>query len=154
MRESIGGGWLLGIVALFIALFSGYLALSLNHSKAYKVKNKIINVIEDNQGISPSAESIIKDYLSEISYKTVQISQKNCDKYDSTYYNGGYCVKEIKVCYNSENAVVENGNTDKSKCEGRYYKVTTFTKVELPLFNFSINVPLHGETKVIYLGGD
>ena len=50
MRESIGGTWLVGIVIVFIVIFTSYLALSVNYSKAFKVKNGIIEIIEENEG--------------------------------------------------------------------------------------------------------
>ena len=37
MKEAIGATWLLGIVLTFIALFSGYLAFSINYSKAFRI---------------------------------------------------------------------------------------------------------------------
>ncbi len=40
MKESIGGTWLLGFVLVFIVIFSAYLAVSINYTKAFKVKNK------------------------------------------------------------------------------------------------------------------
>ena len=51
MRESIGGAWLVGIVITFVVLFTSYLALSVNYSKAFKVKNDIISLIEENPQI-------------------------------------------------------------------------------------------------------
>ena len=48
MREAFGGSWLLGFVALFIVLFSAYLAVSINYTKAFKAKNKIVSIIEEN----------------------------------------------------------------------------------------------------------
>ena len=46
MRESMGGTWLFGIMALFIVLFSGFIAYSISYTKAFKTKNQIINLIE------------------------------------------------------------------------------------------------------------
>ena len=40
MRESMGGSWLIGIVALFIVLFSGFIAYSVSYTKAFKTKNQ------------------------------------------------------------------------------------------------------------------
>lgn len=61
MRESIGGAWLVGIVITFVVLFTSYLALSVNYSKAFKVKNEIISLIEENEGLTDKAqEKIVK----------------------------------------------------------------------------------------------
>jgi len=138
MRESIGGGWLLGIVALFIALFSGYLAVSLNYSKAFKVKNKIVEVLEDYGGFNENSEEIINNYLKEIYYSTVQVTENSCPE-KQEFHDGGYCTREI---------IVSDHRNGKNRV---YYKVTTFIKIELPLVNFNINLPLKGETKVIYV---
>ena len=46
MREAIGGTWIFSIVIVFIVLFTSFLAISVNYSKAFRVKNGIINIIE------------------------------------------------------------------------------------------------------------
>jgi hypothetical protein len=45
MREAIGGTWIFSIVIVFIVLFSSYLAISVNYSKAFKVKKVIYQVL-------------------------------------------------------------------------------------------------------------
>ena len=50
MREAIGGAWLMGVVVFFIVLFTSYLALSVNHSRAFNVKNAIVEIIERHNG--------------------------------------------------------------------------------------------------------
>ncbi len=149
MRESIGGTWLLGFVVLFIVLFSGYLAVSINYTKAFKVKNQIINLIEQNEGFRTSSfgniasvsndqlsssdrtEDKIYYYIKDIGYATTSIESDKCSDY-GTYYTGGYCVR--RVC----------------TANGVYYKVTSFIKFELPLIWTSFTIPIHGETKMIF----
>ena len=46
MRESIGGAWLFGIVIVFIFLFAAFLTYSISYTKAFNIKNEIINYIE------------------------------------------------------------------------------------------------------------
>ena len=52
MRESMGGAWLFGIVIIFVFLFSGFLAYSISYTKAFNLKNKIVNLIEEFDGYS------------------------------------------------------------------------------------------------------
>ena len=52
MRESIGATWLMGIVMVFIALFASFLAFSINYSKAFRVKDGIVDRIERYNGLS------------------------------------------------------------------------------------------------------
>ena len=149
MRESIGGTWLLGFVVLFIVLFSGYLAVSINYTKAFKVKNQIINLIEQNEGFRTSSfanianasdselsnsdrtEDQIYQYIKGIGYATTSISEASCNGYGN-YYTGGYCVRRICTA------------------NGVYYKVTSFIKFELPLIWTSFTIPITGETKTIF----
>ena len=156
MREAFGGTWILGFVVLFIVLFSGYLAVSVNYTKAFKVKNRIINIIEENEGYSESnytssvmesmstddlkassqTEDKIYAFLKEIGYRTTEISESRCPNDangNSTYQDGGYCVETL------------------SNDQGyRYYKVTTFIKLEIPIVWFNITIPITGETRVLY----
>ena len=46
MKEAIGGVSLFQIVILFLLLFTGVMCLTINHSKAFGVKDEIINIIE------------------------------------------------------------------------------------------------------------
>ena len=148
MKEAIGGGWMLGFVAMFIVIFSAYLAISVNYTKAFKVKNKIINLIEENEGFTTSdkiavgntnindlvsdytTEAKVYKYLDQIGY-SYDIS--TCpDGFDTEAYPGGYCIKKIQTS------------------QGAYYKVATFISFEMPLVWLKIKVPITGETKVIY----
>lgn len=147
MRESIGGTWLLGFVVLFIVLFSGYLAVSINYTKAFKVKNKVLDIIEQNQGytessfdlgtateeqLKESVEGKIYSYLKNVGYATTAVDSSRCPA--GTYKQGGYCL-EMRC------------STTTSGCT---YKVTTFIKIELPILWQSFTVPISGETVQIY----
>ena len=68
MREAIGGTWIFSIVIVFIVLFTSFLAISVNYSKAFKVKNGIINIIEKKEGVSDSTVAEISDYLNNVGY--------------------------------------------------------------------------------------
>lgn len=155
MRESIGGGWLMSIVVLFIVLFSGYLAVSVNYSKAFKVKNYILSVIEQREGyttsnltpseletignpssninIKQSAQTEIYAYLKDVGYFSDVINSNYCEDNDlGEYIAGGFCLK--RICTGT----------------GNYYKATTFLRIEFPVIDFVFKVPISGETKVIY----
>ncbi len=154
MRESIGGTWLLGFVVLFIVLFSAFLAFSINYTKAFKVKNFIINTIEENDGFSKysgsniSAESDetlnrggstteekVYYYLRKTGYTTTTIGVDKCEE-DIQWHEGGYCVKKIATS------------------NGAYYKVTSFINIEIPLIWQTFTIPIKGETKVLYYTND
>lgn len=154
MREAIGGTWMLGIIVLFIVLFSAFLALSINYTKAFKVKNKIVNILEENEGFTENNSggtanksleelkdsSITEDkvyaYLMEMGYATTRVDSKKCTDDNMDYIEGGYCIR--KMCSD----------------QGSYYKVRTFIKVELPIIYQTFTIPINGETKVIHTDTD
>ena len=91
MRESIGGTWLFGIVATFVALFSAFLAYSVSYTKAFNTKNEIINLI-DHQDVytrftggkngedveNATDEDLVKDGSVEaLAYRTIKKSGYN-----------------------------------------------------------------------------
>lgn len=148
MREAIGGTWLMTIVLIFVVLFSGFLAFGVNYSKAFKVKNEIIDIIEENEGIEEN-NGMIKDvvsnqietYLSNIGYGTTD-NNSICERYDSTGISDGgkSIVKENNYC-------VVRMTSDQNR---PYYRVTTFVIIELPFFSGAFTIPVSGETKRIY----
>lgn len=152
MKEAFGGTWLLGFVVLFIVLFSAYLAISVNYTKAFKAKNKIINIIEQSEGFTESdswmvsnlkdsellasnkAEDKIYYYLKQAGF-AIDVNDSRCPE-GAYMQEGGYCIS--KVCTN----------------QGAYYKVTTFIQIELPVIWQTFTIPIKGETKVLYYTND
>ncbi len=152
MREAFGGTWLLGFVVLFIVLFSAYLTISVNYTKAFKAKNKIVNVIEQNEGFtttkcgtnktdnclktSNTSEDKIYKYLDEAGFLLTDINEGRCPNGYKLIKDAGYCVR--RICTS----------------QGAYYKVNTFIKIELPLVWQTFTIPIKGETKVLYYTND
>lgn len=144
MRESIGGAWLFQIAIIFILLFTGYLALSVNYSRAFKVKNEIISIIERSEGLTPVAEGLIKTYLSRVNHTIIGSCPSIADNEvvvgllgDEGYGKRGiYCVK--KTC-------VSGGTMDRN-----YYQITVFFKFDLPVLGDLATFRVSGETKTIY----
>ena len=68
MKEAIGGSYIFQIVIVFIALFSTFIVYSVNYSKAFKVKNEVLDLIEQYQGFTKSNESSNIPSLSDEQY--------------------------------------------------------------------------------------
>ena len=152
MREAIGGTWLLTIVLVFIVLFSSFLALSINYSKAFKVKNGIVNIIEKNEGLSDDSQDEIKDYLTTVGYLIYSSCPKNLtEQGDKTKLAGfeHYAANANKYLYCVAKTDDDSGNIKKS-----YYKVTVFFRVDLPILGEIFTFPISGETKPIYFAKD
>lgn len=148
MREAIGGTWLFSIVIVFIVLFTSFLAISVNYSKAFKVKNGIISIIEKNEGVSTDTVDEVSDYLDTVGYLVYSscpdtvTSQSSTDKaqgFEASNTNS----RKFKYCIAKTEDT--NGNIKKT-----YYKVTVFFRVDLPIMGEIFTFPVTGETKPIY----
>lgn len=162
MREAIGGTWLFNLVIFFVLLFTGYMCLSINYSKAFSVKDKIITEIERNGGIKDISNADKKDktinniakYLQEVGYRTTG----NCNGYDygcnregictsiasGSNSNYSYCLKEIKASDTYTNA------KDGEFIFVNYYKVKVFYQLDLPVIRQLFNFSIKGDTKLLY----
>ena len=77
MRESVGSTWIFQLAIIFILIFSAYLAITINYSKTFKVKNEVISILEKYEGLTDSSSgstsagsiAIINNYLLGSGYK-------------------------------------------------------------------------------------
>lgn len=167
MREAIGGTWLFQIVIVFVLLFTGYMCLSINHSKAYNVKSEILEIIERYNGIDLSTDiNGESEALHEIignmqvnSYRTTgkcPSDLKDADnnvvghyvgfnregKFDST--NPTICIAKVDVgSKDNTNQVVQELPSMS------YYRVVVFYQLDLPIFQNLFMFSLKGDTKIL-----
>jgi hypothetical protein len=52
MKAGISNIWLLGMIIVFIFLFSCYVIISVNYSKSFKMKNEVLSIIERGKGMT------------------------------------------------------------------------------------------------------
>lgn len=155
MNESIGGSALTSLVIFILGALLLILVGALSYSKAYRVKNRILNIIDryesfDNSANSEELQEINSD-LNSIGYSSVKI--KNCDEIP-TYKsleakkNNG-TIKSFKIVYDGTNSydycVYEVNLADGSY----YYSVVTFLHINFPVIESVAHVPVSGET-IIY----
>ena len=63
MRDAISGALTLQIILIFMIIINCYLAFSVNYTKAFRVKNEILSIIEKNEGLTCSAMDQINDFM-------------------------------------------------------------------------------------------
>lgn len=154
MKEAIGGLGILVIAILFILLFGGFLSASANYSKAFKVKNEIINIIERNKGFAIEGSSNktldeIYDYMTEVGYRTTGTCDGdewvgyNIKSYGETYKNAMICIKKVNL--NSDSIEVP---------DSAYYHVRVFYQMDIPVINRFFHFRIEGTTKrILYPAG-
>ncbi len=157
MREAIGATWIMGIVIAFIALFSGFLAFSINYSKAFKVKNGIVERIEKYGGVSEEAKSDINSFLKEIGYNALG----SCDMLlsDENLKFAGFRIDEGTSHNNAKdkyNFCIQkiHSNSGTGQMSTAYYKVYVFFSLSIPVIQDITKFNVTGETKNIYFPKD
>lgn len=157
MKEAIGGISLFQIVIVFVLLFTGYICLSLNHTKAYNIKNELVNIIKNNGGICSSGD---------LSGEAGRICDNFTDQIREYFTEGGYHNKgkcsgneygfdrEGKPVNDGENAAfcVEgiSLNSSSGLPKSVYYRVKVFYQLDLPILNGVFNLTVSGETGRVY----
>ena len=162
MRESIGGPWLFQIVIVFILLFTGFMCLSINRSKAFNVKNFILETIQSNNGDLNASMPDIVEYMKSNAYRTsgVKPSDIKVGCTSNNNNNGRYrcynregkednknspvfCVAPVYV--DNKNGCLDNKYTELPNMF--YYRIVVFYQLDLPFFHDVFNFKITGDTK-------
>ena len=148
MREARGGTWLFGLVITFIVFFASFLAVSINYSKAFNVKNNIVDLIGKYEGNNNCTRKHISNYLSTVGY-LVPGKCPTDDAYNYTGYdlNGNAVDPGKKAYYCISNDSNDNANVVLKK---EFYRVVIFFRIDLPIVGDLTTFRIKGETESIY----
>lgn len=146
MHSAMGNAFITGIVITFITIFMLFFATSTSYTKAFKVKNKIVEILEkyddildvsptnSNGSLSQDVENEINTVLGSIGYR---IGSNTCPQ------------------RNGVNAVAKSTTTTYEYCiykystsRGTYYGVTAYMYYQIPLIGTELRFPVYGETKI------
>lgn len=139
MRESFGGAFMIKLVLIFIVIYISFMAVAVNYAKAFRVKNNVINILEQSQFKLGDSIDNIDNYLRGVPYNLNGNSsiKEHCGV-DFGNSNENRILTNYGVC------IVENGSGNK-----HYYTVTSYISVEFPFFDIYMTLPISGETKMI-----
>lgn len=145
MREAIANAGVFNLVIVFVIILLAFFIGSLGYSKAFKVKNKIVDEIEKDHGYLPTTQDSIEKWLGTIGYRLKStIGAGNCGtetfngktgELVSSGSNYQYCVYKFNSC----------GNTNVKKCS-THYRVVSYMYFDVPVINSLIKIPVKGET--------
>ena len=156
MRDAIGGVFSLQIILIFVILINGYMAYSVNYTRAFRVKNEIINIVEQKEGFTEggTAADEISALVKTAGYGLSSVQQqavRNNNNVDGWYCNGkeGYCIK----C--NDNTGNNKLNADDASYRGVYYTVKTYVNMDIPILNTIFTglpdiLSVRGDTKTVY----
>ena len=140
MKAATGNALLINIIITFLVVVLMVLITSITYTKAFRVKNRIIDIIEVYNGnFDEKKDDIINDIndtLGSVGYK--RTASYNCPSKDfatiitvaSSSYD--YCIYEYKTT------------------TGRYYGVTAYMYLDLPMIGNYLKLPVRGQTRVFY----
>ena len=158
MKQSISSTWSLQVVIFFILIFAAFLTLVIQYSKAYRVKNEVLTILEKYEGLSTTSRDVIANYLANQSYNTYG----SCNTDEEGWYGAIdkesfekakkgekylFCIKENELCARRDK------ETSKCKSYKYYYNVTFFYKFHLPVLGELNTFSVAGKTKT-FLGVD
>lgn len=129
LREAIGNSLLFNLVIVFVALVILFFVGILAYSKAYRVKNRIIETIEKYGDYYTAIEEIETD-LKTMGYSSAFNSNCSDDNLNTSTYK--YCIY-----------YKESGDSS------YYYKVVTYVHFDFPIIGDFVTFPVHGETKIL-----
>lgn len=151
MRESIGGSMLLYLIIIFISAIILLFSSILTFSKAYKIKNRIIEIIEKHgiydEKINNMVSTEINPDLAIAGYNVKKPT--NCNNIKNKLTTG----ENAKYSSLSNNLNISGYNYCVFKAEnmnnGQVYVVVTFVEFQVPVIGDFLSIPVYGETKTL-----
>lgn len=138
MRDAFGGSFMIMLFLVFIMIYICFTAVALSYAKAFKVKNNIIDYLENSELSSLESLMKAKEWDEFASYINEEIiGNKN---YNMSGYNicKGYPIKDengktIAICHDAGIIISE---TEQAKnTEGVYYTVSTYLGWDIGFFS-------------------
>lgn len=143
MRQVIGSTWVLQLVIVFMLIFVGFLTLSINYTKAFKMKNEIITMLEKYEGAKDGENSsigLVNNYLKYYNYSTM----RGCETGEYGVANLDNPSVEPVISGKKYYYCIGKINASNSKFPQRArYEITIFFHFNLPvvgnLFTFTVS---------------
>ena len=136
MSESISTSYLVMIVAIVISVISTLLITFFAYSRAFKTKNKLVDIIEKYEGYNINSNAEIEQYLKDVGYN-VRRESKTCPSFNGVSAIGtnssyAYCIYEF--------------DTNR----GKYYTIHVFVNLNIPIINDVLELKVKGQSRTIY----
>ena len=141
MKEALGISQLYTFVIVFVSIIMLLLIGSLSYSKAFKIKTRILEIIETNKGFNKENKEKVEDeinsFLKSVGYAINTRNNKSCPTAKgsgaiNTTNNFDYCIYSFDTL------------------RGPYYRVTVFISYDIPVISAFLRIPVSGETRIIY----
>ena len=145
MREAIGNSFVLNFIITFFVIFMFIFVGAIAYTKAFKVKNRIVDTIENYDGNIVNSNGLNSNVKSEIDDELGKMAYRISDKHDcnNSRFNDRTNMKKIETQSDYRYCIYET-ETEK----GKYYSVVAYVYFEIPIINVKLEFPIYGETRI------
>lgn len=163
MKESMSVTYIFQFVILFILLFTAIMALTINNSNAFGIKDKIVSILETNKGKyiddDGNLDSEIINLIESTSYRTTGKCPDGYEGFDRTgamvasNQQASVCIREVAATAGVDNYLGKIFDTKVAQndfMDGYYYQIVVFYQLDLPVVKQVYNISSKAETKVLY----
>jgi len=152
MKEAIGNSFLVTLAITLMSLVMVILVASFVYSKTYKVKNRIINIMEKRAEYTSEGEGNVKDEiyqaLAQMGYR-VNSSTRRCPSIDIPDPTSG-TENNVKLLHDTNFGSYDFCLYEIRTSRGYYYHVITYTHYDVPIIGETLNFTIKGDTRTIY----
>ncbi len=143
MRDAFGGVFMIRLFLVFLFIYVAFTAVSLNYARAFRVKNKVIDFIEEKEILSLSDLSKYEEELESI--LTAADYTKKCNGGNTKVVVGEepqeYCIGGVLIKKNMTN--IEHIDSNNKRI---YYQVNTYADWNLGTLNLILSLSNNNET--------
>ena len=142
MKSALGNTFIVNFIIIFTIIFIALFVGSTSYTKAMRIKNRIIDIIEENQGYDyDELKDEINNYLKDAGYRIATTNAGNCEPVNS----GGTVVYPSQTQSSQYDYCIFEYNSKR----GKYYGVKTYMYLDLPIIGDTVKIGVYGETSVM-----
>ena len=137
------------LVIIFMLTFVAFLALTLNFSKAFQMKNDVLTMIEKYEGVSPDSMALINNYLSSNGYHVKKRCRVGSYGITDLSSNNSMPIEEITESNKNNQyhyCIQKVASPSSSYGKKAYYKVDLFFYFNLPVIGDVFKFTASGST--------
>ena len=148
MQEAFGGILNIVLIVVFLVIVEGILGFAVSYTKAFRMKNYVISVVEqyDAAGcLEPSQPTGCKDKIKQHAHNIAYRPSSITCKANEVNVEGYYCIAPVSP---SEYGVAEDVNS----AEYKYYRVVTQVDINIPIIKSIMGLrffQVSGDTRLI-----
>ena len=151
MRDAFGGIFMIKVLLVFVFIYVAFTAISLNYAKAFRVKNKVIDYVEQNDIIALDEKVMAK--VCQEDGEFVNILKRS--QYNKSCINGN------GITYNEEgkavgfccNGVVIENNLELSDKNTQVYNIKTYANWDIGALNLILALGGRDKNSGTYVNG-